>query len=185
MNYVLKYTSVGNIARRLRGRVNVLEGGLQNAGSGTVDNALILQIAEQVETKLDTALGQIYYLPIPQNAHAALQIIGSIAEKLVIAEIALTHFKMQVNPETGADMGFGNSYRKQAFEEAEAIFGTHGIYIPGVMQKPSSTGIGKEGQPLVLPGLKLLSSHDRPDTYSRNEAIVFKRELPIEQQLWD
>lgn len=185
MQYILKYTSIANIARRLRGRVNVIENGLQNAGSGTVDNALILQIAEQVETKLDMALGQIYLLPIPQDAHMSLKIIGSIAEKLIIAEIALTHFKMQINPETGADMGFGQTYRKQAFEEAEAIFGTHGIYIPGIMQKPTSAGLGKEGQPLVLPGLKLLGSSDRPDTYSRNDAVVYKRELPETQKLWD
>lgn len=185
IKYILKYTSVMNISRRLRGRVNVVENGLQNAGSGTVDNMLILQIAQQVETKLDLALGQIYELPIPQNAHAALQVIGSIAEKLVIAEIALTHFKMQVNPETGADMGFGSSYRKQAFEEAEAIFGGHGIYVPGIMNRPvNSPMTGESKQPLVLPGVKLLSSSDRPDTFSRNDSCVFQRELPEEQQLW-
>lgn len=186
MNYVLKYTSVMNIARRLRGRVNVEQNGqLNNAASGTVDNMLILQIAEQVETKLDMALGQIYELPVPQNAHSALQIIGAIAEKLVIAEIAQTHFKMQVNPETGADMGFGSSMRKQALEEAEAIFGGHGIYIPGIMNRPpNSPAVGESKQPLVLPGLKLLKSGDRPDTFSRNDSCVFARELPEEQQLW-
>lgn len=174
-----------NIARRLRGRVNVVSDGLQNAASGTVDNALILQIAQQVETKLDMALGQIYKLPIPQNAHEALQILRAIAEKLVIAEIALTHFKMEVNPDTGADMGFGNSMRKQAFEEAEAIFGSHGIFIPGIMNRPANNPMsGESKQPLILPGVALLSSSDRPDTFSRNDSCVFTRNLPEEQQLW-
>lgn len=185
-SYVLKYTFVDNISRRLRGRLQVESStGLNNAAGGVVDNKLILQVAEQVETKLDLALGQLYQMPIPQNARQALLVIGSIAEKLIIAEIAITHFRMQLNPETGADMGFGNSMRKQAFEDAESIFGGHGIYVPGIMNRPQNNPtVGETIQPLVLPGLKLLISGDRPDTFSRNDSCVFVRELPEEEQLW-
>lgn len=185
--YVLKYTTIANIARRLRGRLNVVtdSNSLSNAGGGTVDKQLILQVAQQIESKLDIALGQIYKLPIPQNANVALQIIGAIAEKLIVSEIALTHFKIQVNPETGADMGFGNSLRKQAFEEAEAIFSSHGVFVPGIMSRPPNNPmIGESKQPLVLPGVQLLSSEARPDTYSRVDSINYDRTLPAEQQLW-
>jgi hypothetical protein len=185
--YVLKYTSIDNIARRLRGRLNVTinPGQLNNAASGTVDSLLISQVAEQIESKLELALGQIYEVPIPQTANAALQIIGAIAEKLIVSEITLTHFQMQMNPETGADMGFSNALRKQAFEDAEAIFGGHGVYVPGIMNRPSNSPMtGEAKQPLVLPGVKLLSSSDRPDTFSRNDSCVFNRDKPKEEKLW-
>jgi hypothetical protein len=187
MSYVVKYTSVDNIARRLRGRlnVNINSGQLINAASGTVDDLLISQVAEQVESKLELALGQIYEVPISQSATFALQIIGAIAEKLIVAEIALTHFQTQLNPETGADMGFGNALRKQAFEDAEAIFGGHGIYVPGIMNRPpNSPATGEAKQPLVLPGVRLLSSSDRPDTFSRNDSFVFGRESLKQDELW-
>ena len=189
-NYILKYTSIDNIARRLRGRLNVNVSNnpavLNNAASGTVDSLLISQVAEQVESKLELALGQIYEVPILQSATFALQIIGAIAEKLIVAEIALTHFQMQINPETGADLGFGNALRKQAFEDAEAIFGGHGIYVPGIMNRPTnSPATGEAKQPLVLPGVKLLSSSDRPDTFSRNDSFVFGRELSKQDEIWD
>lgn len=178
-----------NIARRLRGRLNVnvtsSPGQLNNAASGTVDSLLISQVAEQVESKLELALGQIYEVPIPQSATFALQIIGAIAEKLIVSEIAITHFQMQMNPETGADMGFGNALRKQAFEDAEAIFGGHGVYVPGIMNRPSNSPMtGEAKQPLVLPGVKLLSSSDRPDTFSRNDSFVMVRESLKQDELW-
>ena len=186
--HVLKYTSIENIARRLRGRLNVnvtKSPGLVNAASGTVDTELILQVAEQIETKLELALGQIYEIPIPQTATSALQILSAIAEKLIVSEIALTHFQQQVNPETGADMGFGSALRKQAFEEAEMIFGGHGVYVPGIMNRPANAPVlGEAKQPIVLPGVKLLSSEARPDTFSRNYSYVERRKLPEEQQLW-
>lgn len=189
MVYVLKFTSIKNIARRLRGRLNVninsSTGELSNAASGTVDELLILQVAEQIESKLELALGQIYEVPIPQSATFALQIIGAIAEKLIVAEIALTHFQTQLNPETGADMGFGSALRKQSFEDAEAILGGHGVYVPGIMARPTNNPtVGETKQPLVLPGLKLLADSDRPDTFSRNDSCVFTRDLPEQDLLW-
>lgn len=185
--YTPKYTSIENLARRLRGRLNVtINSNLINAASGTVDSGLILQVTEQIENKLDLALGQIYRLPIPQTATTALNIIGAIAEKLIVSEIAITHFQQQINPETGADMGFGAALRKQAFEEAETIFGGHGIYVAGIMNRPANAPmLGETKQPLVLPDVPLLSSEQRPDTFSRVEAIVFHRELKDEEKLWE
>ena len=190
MTYIFKYTSLDAIARRLRGRLNVNitsnTGQLVNAASGTVDGELISQVGEQIETKLELALGQIYETPVPQTASTSLQILGAIAEKLIVSEIALTHFKMQVSPETGADMGFGNALRKQAFDDAESIFGGHGIYVPGIMNRPANNpSVTEVKQPIVLPGLKLLPSNLQPDTYSRNYSCVQARELPEAERLWD
>lgn len=190
MTYTLKYTSTEAIARRLRGRLNVNitnnTGQLVNAASGTVDSLLIEQVAEQVESKIELALGQIYVIPIPQTARTTLQILGAIAEKLIVSEIALTHFKMQVNPETGADMGFGNALRKQAFDDAEMIFAGHGVYVPGIMNRPANNpAVGESKQPIVLPGLKLIPSNEQPDTYTRNYSGVERRQLAEEEQLWN
>ena len=92
---------------------------------------------------------------------------------------------MQVNPETGADMGFGHALRKQAFDDAEMIFGGNGIYVPGIMNRPpNNPAVNEVFQPIILPGLKLFPSQDQPDTFSRNYSIVVHRKLPEEEQLW-
>lgn len=188
MSYVLKYTKVANIARRLRGRLNVdqaINPGLINAASGTVDSELIIQVAQQIETNLELGLGQIYDVPIPHTASAAISILSSITEKLIISEIALTHFVMQVNPETGADMGFGHALRKQAFEQVEMILGGHGIYVPGIMNRPvNNPAVTETIQPIVLPGVRLKLSQEQPDTFTRNYSCLESRELPEEEQLW-
>lgn len=182
MPYVLKFTTVANISRRLRGRLNVnnnLNTALINAASGTVDDNLILQVAEQIESNIELGLSQIYCMPVPQTATQSLRILGAIAEKLIISEIALTHFVMQTNPEMGADMGYGNALRKQAFEQMESILGGHGIYVPGIMGRPvNNPTVTETIQPLVLPGLKLIPSQERPDTYTRNYSCVETRTTP-------
>ena len=186
MSYILKYTTTDDIRRRLRGRLEVQGGGLyKGAAAAIVDNELIEQIGQQIETMVELGLGQIYKLPIPYTATYAMQLIKSIVEKLIISEIAVTHFQQLQSAELGADQGFGAVLKKQAVEQLEMIMHGHGVYIPGIMNPPQenpSTGMFR--QPIVLPGLTLLTSEEQPDIYSRNYSYVERRELSEDEQLW-
>jgi hypothetical protein len=149
-----------------------------------VDLLLIEQLGTQVEVRLDVALAQIYMLPVPEGATTARIILGGIVEKLVVSEIAITHFQQSQVPQMGGDAGFGSVIRKQAQEELESLFAGHGIYIPGLMSPPVSMP-GSYRQPLVLPGVPLKSDLIQPDTLTRTYAIVETREgakpLPEEE----
>jgi hypothetical protein len=174
MDRIYKYTTRAAISRRLRGRLEVSGSPLiGSAGAGKVDPELIDSLAHQIEARIDIALGQIYRLPISADCTAALFIVGSIVEKLIVSEIALTHFQYVQNPQTGGDMGFGSVIRKQALEELESLLHGHGVYIPGVMNPPNPLGIQ---QPLILPDVMMNSDRQMPDSFSRNYSVVGKRE---------
>lgn len=177
------YTTTDNISRRLRGRLEVANTNLIPAATArTVDPNLIIQIGDQIEAKVNLALSQIYKLPIPQTSTQALKIIEGIVEKLIVSEIATTHFQQTQSPELGGDAGFGAVLRKQAIQELEAILSGHGIYIPGIMEKPVPNAMmGTYNQPLVLPGVKLLGEDEQEDTFTRSYSFLVREELPEDQ----
>lgn len=174
----LEFTTSEAIARRLRGRLELskpaLGGGTGGLAAQQVDLKLLEQLGEQVEARLVVALALIYVLPVPLQATAARIILGGIVEKLVVAEIATTHFQQSQVPQMGGDAGFGAVLRKQAQEELESIFAGHGVYIPGLMSPPVMTP-GSYRQPLVLPGVALKSELVQPDTLTRSYSIVEQR----------
>ena len=177
------YTTTDNITRRLRGRLQVANGSLiPGATAQQVDPYLIEQIGEQIEAKVNLALSQIYKLPIPLTSIQALKIIESIVEKLIISEIATVHFQQTQTPELGGDAGFGAVLRKQAVQELESILSGHGIYIPGIMEKPVPNAMmGTYIQPLVLPEVELIAEEDQADTFTRSFSYVENVELPEEK----
>jgi hypothetical protein len=175
----LQYTTTDAIARRLRGRLEVnkpaLGGGTGGLAAQQVDLLLIEQVGVQIEARLNVALAEIYVTPIPVGATTARIILGGIVEKLVVAEIVMTHFQQSQVPQMGGDAGFGAVIRKQAQEELESIFGGHGIYIPGLMSPPIAMP-GSYRQPLVLPGVPLKSDLLQPDTLTRSYSVVERRD---------
>jgi hypothetical protein len=185
----LEFTTLDAISRRLRGRLELsktaLGGGTGKLAAQQVDPQLLEQLGEQVEAKLLIALALIYVLPIPLDAATARIILGGIVEKLVVAEIVLTHFQQSQVPQMGGDAGFGSVIRKQAQEELEAIFAGHGIYIPGLMSPPVTTP-GSYRQPLVLPGVALKSELIQPDTLTRSYSLVEQRgsSIPDEEEIF-
>ncbi len=182
----MKYATIDQIRNWLRGRLEVPGTPLfAGAAAGKVDDSLINQIGEIVEAKIDMALAQIYKLPIPDSATQAKMIVGGIVQKLIVSEIALVHFQQTINPEQGGDAGFGAVIRKQAVQDLEALLLGHGVYIPGITQpKQANLQMGMHLQPLVLPGVPLLSEAEQPDTISRNYTFLGKREISKEQDIF-
>ncbi len=181
------YTTVENIRRRLRGRLEIDNTNLiPSATAQQVDQDLITQVGEQIEAKINLALSQIYSMPIPLTAVEALKIIEGIVEKLIISEIATVHFQQTQSPELGGDAGFGAVLRKQAVQDLESLLHGHGIYIPGLMEKPQPNAMtGIYNQPLVLPGVDLKLEEDQADTFTRSYSFLEKRELTEKDNPFD
>jgi hypothetical protein len=108
----MKYTSTQAIANRLRGRVAF--GQSSQFGVSQIDPALIDQVGDQVEARVDSSLGQVYQMPLAQP-HLEL---ASVVEKLVICEILGTHF---VGQEANPSDGYGRLMCAQGAAELEAI----------------------------------------------------------------
>jgi hypothetical protein len=94
MAYRFKYTSLDNLTRKLRGRLNIGEDDAltiypNDTPGQTVDSQLIEIVAEQKEIYLDYILNQIYVLPL-LNRHPILE---DIVDSLVISDLLLIHFQ--------------------------------------------------------------------------------------------
>jgi hypothetical protein len=181
LSAILKYTTSRDISLRLQGRIHVSDSPFnRTAAMGEVSDELIDSVGIGVEAKIDLALSQIYKLPIPCEAIEAREIIRSIVEKLVIAEIGITHFRFSLDvTENGSGMSFVGAIRKQAIEELQSILYGHGIYLPGIMQPPS---IGVNYQPIVLKGVPLLAESEQPNTVTRNFVGLEKKD--VDRSIW-
>lgn len=167
----LTYTTTDAIARRLRGRLRIPTATLNpmqppaNITQQTVDLDLIEDIASQVEDKIDMILGQIYEMPLA-NKHP---ILAGIVERLVIADIMLTHFQSSFSPELGGDSNFGGVMYKKAQEDLAMLVAGHNIALAGVPTPPTAPGV-MTPQPIILPNEKLRAL--APDTITRNYTII-------------
>lgn len=167
----LTYTTAEAIARRLRGRLRIPTATMNpmqppaNITQQTVDPDLIEDVASQVENKIDMILGQIYEMPLA-NKHP---ILAGIVERLVVADIMLTHFQSSSSPELGGDAGFGQLMYKKAQEDLAMLVAGHNIALAGVPTPPTSPGI-MTPQPIVLPNERLRIV--APDTITRNYTII-------------
>ncbi len=175
----LIYTTIEAIARRLRGRLKIPTASLSpltppnSLGQQVVDADLIADIGSQVEQKISMILGQIYVMPL-HNQHP---IIAGIVERMVIADIMLTHYQNSVSPELGGDPGFGGIMFHKAQEDLLLLTAGHNIALPGVPTPPQVPGV-MTPQPIVLPGEVLQSQ--RPDTVTRNVTVVGKSNIHVD-----
>jgi hypothetical protein len=117
----LTYTTKEAIANRLRGRLTV--GGPQMPfAPTTVDDHLIVQVGQQVESRVNAQLKAVYKLPLKTPTNP---ILASIVEKGVICELMGTHY---VGQEANSQDGYGRMMCKQFQEElAEVIGGAIGL----------------------------------------------------------
>jgi hypothetical protein len=136
-----------------------------NITQQTVDPELIEDIASQVEDKINMILGQIYEMPLI-NKHP---IVAGIVERLVVADIMMTHFQSSQIPELGGDANFGGLMHKKAQEDLAMLTAGHNIALAGIPPAPNIPG-AMTPQPIVLPNEKMRSLP--PDTVTRNYTII-------------
>ena len=184
----MKYTTVENIARRLRGRlnINVIPGVSDSLGYGTavagntVDSELISHLANEKEAYIDLILSQIYVTPLKLSNEITVNILRDISECLSISALMQVHFE-GVNPVLQAsDAGQASmDLRRHAEFLLQSITAGHNIWIPTTpMVDPRN--LEGQRQPLRLPGEILLGQADLPDTITRNYTVATKKELPAE-----
>ena len=179
----MRYTTVDNIARRLRGRLQIdtappvdtnlgtVLGYGQTVAGNTVDNALITQIADEKEAYIDLILSQIYVMPLQLSSYITVNILQDISECLTISGIIQVHFEgtspvLQASDISQASMDL----RRNGEYLLQSIAVSHNIWIPTTPPADQSTLQGQR-QPLRLPGERLLAQADLPDTITRNYTV--------------
>lgn len=193
----MKYTTVEDIARRLRGRLNIenqppIDSALTNVlgygtvvAGNTVDNDLIAQLADEREAYIDLILSQIYYMPLQLTNPITANIIRDISESLTISSLIQVHFEgtnpvLQASDVSQASMDL----RRHGEYLLQAIAAGHNIWIPTAPPLDQSTQQGQR-QPLRLPGERLLPMGQLPDTITRNYSVSTKKEVPQEDLFFD
>lgn len=179
----MKYTTLENIARRLRGRLEVsVEGELpetvltgygQVATGKVVDPELVTQVVNEKEAYIDLVLGQIYVIPLTLSSPVTKHIMQDLTENLVISSLIQVHFEGTNPIVPAADIsGASVDLNKQAHYMLAALTAGHNIFIP-TMPAPQHQSVGMtDQQPLRLPGERLLSRDAVPDTLTRNYTVA-------------
>lgn len=126
----LKYASVGNIAKRMSPRINVVQSSTNSQVMGitgtSIGTELITLAGEGIEEFADIFLGMIYEMPL-KLSHPFL---NSIVEKMIVAEVYSYYFPS--GGETGeATESFPKILRQQALDEFQILFDGLGIFVPG------------------------------------------------------
>lgn len=194
----LQYTTVENIARRLRGRLEIENqppvaialGQSVNYGSTiggqVVDPYLLEQIGFQKEAYINLILSQIYALPLSLTHPITKQIMAEITECLVISAVLKVHYQGSLAG-TGSDaQGLGVDLDRQAYMLLASLTIGHNIYIPMVTNPPmQQTYPGTmPPQPLVLPGEQLLYK-DQPDTIHRVYNVIgYRKDYVLDTVDW-
>lgn len=154
----LTYARIDSIARRLSGRISVVESldanvlGITKTQIGT---DLINLVGEGIEEMMNMYLGMVYFLPL-QKQHPFL---SSIAEKLICAEVYLTYFPTQGESSDNAD-SYTSVLRTQALNEFQTLFDGLGIFVPGASNQSLSIQNDESKEQLLvkavfLPGEKV------------------------------
>lgn len=189
--FVIKYTNLDRLARRLRGRLklgtefpseteidnplNSLLAYNPSASDQVVDTLLIRDIAETTDSYIDLLLSQIYQYPLKLTSDITVSTLASISEGLILSNLIATHFTG--NPgiiATDSSNASMDLRRGAEFLLAQILAGTQ-IYFPSSLQSPTSQVNSPEMQPLRLPGEVLLGQSQRPDTITRNYSFTGRR----------
>lgn len=179
---MIEYTTINNIALRLRTRLELNQTAHgapfgQNLGAKQVQPELFEQIASQVEARLNAKLGMLYELPVPQFAIQARLILASIVEKFTVAEILAVHYQQSQNAEMGGDLGHGAILRKEATQECRDI----GIQFADPKRPQTVMSIDPEPS-LILPLVPRIAVI--PDTVTRSFSLVEQRKSSIMEIDW-
>lgn len=189
--FVIKYTNLDRLARRLRGRLklgtefpseteidnplNSLLAYNPSASDQVVDTLLIRDVAETTDSYIDLLLSQIYQYPLKLTSDITVSTLASISEGLILSTLIATHFTGTPGIIASDTSNASMDLRRGAeFLLAQILAGTQ-IYFPSSLQSPNNQVNSPEMQPLRLPGEVLLGQSERPDTITRNYSYTGKR----------
>lgn len=156
--YVPKYTSIENIALKLRARLKIAAQKTvpnqfvsQNLAKTEVDNNLIVITVEENEAYLDEYLGMVYVLPL-QKPHAILR---KCVDSLIMADLMQYHFTIAGYAESQDISGFGLTNKQEAYQIIRSLTWGYNAAIPTIgpeyiRQNPVS--------PIVLDGEAFLNN---------------------------
>ena len=171
----MKYTTIERIRLNLGTRLNIVEStvapmlGQTKAGSITVDPERVELIANRIEARIEAIWSQIYELPVPIGH--CFDLIQSIVEKYICAELMNMHFEGTQMASVGGDAGYGSLMYQQANNEIKQLVLGHGIFIPGVMSAEESNYM-KEAQPISLVPFGAINKINKPDTVTKNRTVI-------------
>lgn len=133
--YVPKYTSVENIALKLRARLKIAAQKTipnqfvsQNLAKTEVDNNLIVITVEENEAYLDEYLGMVYVLPL-QKTHAILR---KCVDSLIMADLMQYHFTIAGYGESQDISGFGVVNKQEGYQIIRSLLWGYNPAIPGI-----------------------------------------------------
>ena len=137
----LQFTTLAAINTRLKPRLQM--GGTQAAfGKTVITDADVLQIAEQIESRVRNELRKKYTLPLKLTDVDAQKTLASIVEKLTICDILTIYFSNASPTEEGGIIK--DAYCTQGINELEALMQSFisgevaiGVSIGAVNRAPS------------------------------------------------
>lgn len=174
----LRYTTTDAIARRLIGRLEVIESVSSHQPWGgaiagkKADPQTYEQVALQKEAEVNAILRQVYEFPLQLIEEDTKHILSEIVEKLTVAELLDIYYQGSSIPAPGSEVsGLASSDRLQAYQKLYMYVAGHGIQIPQIPAAASPQGMGmKELQPVFLPGEKPTAKV--PDTLTRSYTLI-------------
>lgn len=126
---VLQYASIDNIAKRLVGRLSVvnISDYIPSGITGTqIGTDVIELIAIEKEEFVDMYLSMIYELPL-QHTHPFL---NGVVERLIISEVYRTYYPATAEGNDSGD-SYAGSLRQEALNDFQCLFNGLGIFVPG------------------------------------------------------
>lgn len=156
--YVAKYTSIDNLALKLRARLRIAQQNTipnqfvsQNLAKTEVDNNLILVVVEECEAYLDEYLAIVYKLPLINNH----PILRRCVDSLAMSDLMQYHFTLSGYGESQDVSGFGVTNRQEAYQIIRGLTWGYNPAIPMIgpeyiRQNPVA--------PIVLEGEQFLNN---------------------------
>lgn len=136
----MKYTTLEQLAQKLRGRLSLLSNSVPNTPypinnpTTPVDPALIEDVANEKEAFVDIILSNLYELPL-RNNHI---IITEIVEALIVSDlVTFSYWDNTTGVPTDVTMGMKN----HAYNLLGMLTAGLNFQIPGVINQPISPGM--------------------------------------------
>lgn len=143
----MRYTNFEAIARRLEGRLDVVESqGVSNPWAKTLGKIqanpeLVEQFGTQVEAYINSIFRKVYEMPLKLTSDETKAIMADITESLVVSRLMATYFRGQPMPQVGSDVsGLASDDRRHAEELIQLYTAGTNIAYPGSFKQANIPG---------------------------------------------